>query len=191
MPTDEQLVRSACRGEPGAFGALVERYQERLLRFLLTRCPSRADAEDVLQDAFVNAYRYLASYDPRWRFSTWLYRIALREAGRQASRAVRDGQSSADGLDQLAAENEADPLVRVSTDSSRENLWLVARRELSEEAYNAMWLRYVEELSVRDVAATLERSVSWTKVTLMRSRTRLAKAAQDDSDLRGEAYGQP
>lgn len=191
MPTDEQLVRSACRGEPGAFGALVERYQERLLRFLLTRCPSRADAEDVLQDAFVNAYRYLASYDPRWRFSTWLYRIALREAGRQASRAVRDGQSSADGLDQLAAENEADPLVRVSTDSSRENLWLVARRELSEEAYNAMWLRYVEELSVRDVAATMERSVSWTKVTLMRSRTRLAKAAQDDSDLRGEAYGQP
>ena len=185
MPTDEQLVRSACRGEPGAFGALVERYQERLLRFLLTRCPSRADAEDVLQDAFVNAYRYLASYDPRWRFSTWLYRIALREAGR------RDGQSSADGLDQLAAENEADPLVRVSTDSSRENLWLVARRELSEEAYNAMWLRYVEELSVRDVAATMERSVSWTKVTLMRSRTRLAKAAQDDSDLRGEAYGQP
>jgi len=194
MPSDDELVRAACDGVPEAFEALVERYQERLLRFLATRSASRADAEDVLQDTFINAYRYIASYDPRWRFSTWLYRIALREAARHAKRALPgpgpgDGRDSGDALRDLAAAPEADPLAAVSSESSRANLWFTARSVLSDEAYAAMWLRYVEDMSLKEVAAALERSTSWTKVTLMRSRDRLMKAAQADNDIRGQAYG--
>ena len=83
MSEELTLIDAAKAGSVGAFTELVGRYREGLLRFLITRCSSVADAEDALQDTMINAYRYLKSYDPRWRFSTWLYRIAIRNAAKQ------------------------------------------------------------------------------------------------------------
>ena len=80
MSNELKLIAAAKAGSAEAFADLVRGYRERLLRFLLTRSPSYADAEDVLQDTLIAAFRYLHSYDPRWRFSTWLYRIAIRNA---------------------------------------------------------------------------------------------------------------
>lgn len=163
----------------------MERYQQRLLRFLLTRCSSRADAEDALQDTLVNAYRYLHSYDERWRFSTWIYRIGLRNLGRTALPA-----GAAAPPDEVP-DSDADPLRDCIAQSERENLWLTAKRVLSEEARTALWLRYVEDMSIRDIAAVMERSVSWTKVSLLRSRSRLGVALADSpaAGKKGEAYG--
>lgn len=183
MRSDEQLVVAAQEGDRDAFRQLVQRYQERLLRFLLVRCRSRADAEDALQEAFTNAYRYVSSFDPRWRFSTWIYRIALREAQRLAEPAA--------GGDEDIPDPHADPLLACVRESGRHNLWLTARRCLRPEAYAALWLRYVEELSVRDVARVLERSESWAKVTLKRARDRLATELKDaeTAQSHGGTYG--
>lgn len=167
MTTDEQLVEAVLGGSLSAFDTLVERYRVRLLRFLLGRCASRADAEDALQDTFVAAYRYLSSYNPRWRFSTWLYRIAIRNAARQPRRQ--------DDYEVERVAGGADPLAECIDASERENLWLTAKRVLSGDAYTALWLRYAEELSVNEVARALERSQSWTKVTLLRARRRLGR----------------
>ncbi len=183
MATEEQLIASAKEGSISAFSELVERYQERLFRFLLTRCRSRADAEDAIQDTFINAYRYIGSYNPRWTFSTWLFRIALRNAakiGRQTEVIDNDAPNTIPG-----------PLEACIVASERENLWLTARRMLSRDAYSAMWLRYAEDMSVKDIARTLEKPMSWTKVTLMRSRRRLSTemAGDDKATANGEAYG--
>ncbi|MEM6730147.1 MAG: sigma factor, partial [Myxococcota bacterium] len=75
MDREERLIAEARSGSVRAFTELIAGYREGLFRFLLVRCRSRADAEDALQEALVNAYRYLHTYDDRWRFSTWLYRI--------------------------------------------------------------------------------------------------------------------
>ena len=100
---------------------------------------------------------------------------------------ARDGVI--DGLTDLRDEGN-DPLAFCIAASDRENLWQCARRQLSDEVYTAMWLRYVEDMSVRDISAVLERSVSWTKVNLMRGRkildTELGKDATDDKST---AYG--
>ncbi len=165
MSDETDLIEAAKAGSVVAFTELVHDYRERLLRFLLTRCASFADAEDALQDTLINAYRYLYSYDPRWRFSTWLYRIALRNAARV--RAVEGEQ-----IEELA-DAEADPLRLCIALSERENLWLSARRILSQEVYTAMWLRYVEDMSINDVATVLDRTGSWTKVNLLRARKQL------------------
>jgi RNA polymerase sigma-70 factor (ECF subfamily) len=165
-------VQAALRGSDGAFAELVGRYRDGVFRYLVLRCASRADAEDALQDTLVNAWRYLASYDPRWRFSTWLYRIALRNAGRQRPAQQVDPDALAGGPDPLADSIERD---------TRENLWLTARRVLSGDAYAAMWLHYAEDLPLAEVAAALERSRSWTKVTLMRSRHRLKKEYEHEA----------
>jgi RNA polymerase sigma-70 factor (ECF subfamily) len=164
--SDEELVELANAGSDPAFSELVERYQGRLLRFLLTRCANRADAEDALQDTFINAYRYLHSFNPRWRFSTWIYRIGIRNA-------MRVNKPAAGG-ERDVVDYSADPLEECIQLSDRENLWAVARQILADDIYSAMWLRYVEDMSIKEVSKTLDRSVSWTKVTLLRARRRLS-----------------
>ncbi len=182
MSSDEQLVAAALRGDDAAFHALVARYQEKLLRFLRTRCATPADAEDVFQEAFLDAWRYLYSFNPRWRFSTWLYRIAIRRASRTERRETHR-------VDDVAGSD--DPLVSCMADSERDNLWLVARRTLSKEACTALWLYYVDEMPQKEVARALERSLPWTKVTLLRARRRLRAALQagDTDGKERKAYG--
>lgn len=182
MSDELELINAAKAGSVTAFTELVHSYREGLLRFLLTRCSSYADAEDALQDTFINAYRYLQSYNSRWRFSTWLYRIAIRNAGKLRNADIVE-------LGELRDE-ESDPLKQCIADSERENLWQSARRLLTDEVYTAMWLRYVEDMSINDVAAVLNRSNSWTKVNLLRGRRALdAELIRGEPTNESEAYG--
>ena len=183
MTTELQLIDAAKAGSADAFADLARRYRERLLRFLLTRCASLADAEDVLQDTLINAYRYIHSYDPRWRFSTWLYRIAIRNASKLRGPQLVDVASMGELRDE-----ESDPLLLCIADSEKENLWVVARRLLNDDVFAAMWLRYAEDMSVNDISKTLDRSVSWTKVNLMRGRRALDDEL-NDAVGKSEAYG--
>ena len=173
-------MEAAQAGSADAFADLVRRYRNRLLRFLITRCASYADAEDALQDTLINAFRYIRSYDQRWRFSTWLYRIAIRNAsnGRpQDMPAVHELKDDAN-----------DPLLQCIAASETENLWLSARRLLNPEVFAAMWLRYAEDMSVKDISIALDRSPSWTKVNLMRAR-RALDAELNSANEENEAYG--
>ncbi len=184
MVTDEKLVEESLAGSELAFSELVERYQERLLRYLLTRSGNRADAEDAVQDTFISVYRYLYSYNPRWRFSTWIYRIAIRNAARQLKGDVL-------AVDEIADEDAPDPLEDCIVASDRENVWLAAKRLLNQDAYAAMWLRYVEDMSIREVARALDKTQSWTKVTLLRGRRSLSTELADGepAEARRENYG--
>ena len=181
MTSEAALIEAARKGSSRAFADLVHAYRERLLRFLLTRSSSFADAEDALQDTLINAYRYLHSYDSRWRFSTWLYRIAINNAARLR-------KQDAVQIDDLGDE-EGDPLAQCIADSDRENLWLTARRVLNDEVFTAMWLRYAEDMSIKDIAAVLGRSVPWTKVNLMRGRKILETELNDATDEMSKVYG--
>jgi RNA polymerase sigma-70 factor (ECF subfamily) len=183
VPTDAQLVAQTIRGSTTSFEQLVERYQQRLFRFLITRCTSRADAEDAMQDAFINAYRYLKSYDPRWQFSTWLYRIAIRNAMHNATRQAT--------VETEVGEDVPDLLHECIQAAERENLWLTAKRLLPRDVYAAMWLRYAEGMPVKEVARALGRPQSWTRVALLRARRRLAAALRDDdaTGKESKAYG--
>jgi RNA polymerase sigma-70 factor (ECF subfamily) len=180
--SETALIEAAKKGSARAFTDLVGAYREGLLRFLLTRSTSYADAEDALQDTLINAYKYLHSYDSRWRFSTWLYRIAINNAARMRSPDMVE-------LGDLSDE-EDDPLQHCIAAADRENLWLAARRSLNDEVYTAMWLRYAEDMSVKDISAVLERSVSWTKVNLLRGRKTLDQEMNKDAtDDKSKAYG--
>jgi RNA polymerase sigma-70 factor, ECF subfamily len=187
VPTDAELVCQAQAGSASAFERLVERYQERLFRFLLTRCATRADAEDALQDTFVNAFRYLDSYNPHWRFSTWLYRIAMRNAAKIAS-----------GHPVLTADVEAEVaddapglLQECIREAERENLWITARQLLSDEVFAALWLRYAEDMPVKEISRALGRPQTWTRVSLLRARKRLATGMKDNgaTGKESKAYG--
>jgi RNA polymerase sigma-70 factor (ECF subfamily) len=178
---EQQLIDAAKAGSADAFAGLVRSYRLRLLRFLLTRCNSHADAEDALQDTLIAAFRYLHSYDARWRFSTWLYRIAIRNVQKvRSENMVEFGELS---------DEESDPLLRCIKDSETVNLWVSARRVLNDDVFAATWLRYAEDMSVRDISQALDRSESWTKVNLLRARKAL-DVELNRTNTGGKAYGQ-
>ncbi|MEL7310524.1 MAG: sigma-70 family RNA polymerase sigma factor [Pseudomonadota bacterium] len=159
--TETQLIGLAKGGDSAAFCELASRYRDQLFRFLWLRCGQRADAEDAVQEAMLSAWRYLSTYDERWQFSTWLYRIALRKLPKP--------QPSTTDLD-----NVGTPDDDVEQFLERANLWRVARQTLKPEALTALWLYYGEGATHRDIAHALSRSLAWVKVNLMRSRNRLA-----------------
>src|SRR2546429_8154886 len=90
--SDAALVRRVQTGDTGAYADLVARYRDRLGRYALHMLGNREDAEEVLQDAFVRAYRSLARCDDPERFGAWLYGILVnrcRTAGARATRRAR------------------------------------------------------------------------------------------------------
>jgi RNA polymerase sigma-70 factor (ECF subfamily) len=78
--TDEELVAAVLRGERERFGALVERYQGRLVNYLYRLLRSVEDAHELSQEVFIKVYQALDRYDPRYRFSTWIFRVAQNAA---------------------------------------------------------------------------------------------------------------
>src|SRR5271166_484149 len=75
-PTDVEAVGRARSGDSNAFRVLVERHSRSLFRLAFRMTGNQQDAEDVVQDSFLRAYKQLARFDERASFGTWLYRIA-------------------------------------------------------------------------------------------------------------------
>jgi RNA polymerase sigma-70 factor (ECF subfamily) len=184
--SDEVLASRAAAGSVAAFETLARRYQAVLLRFLQRRSPR--EAEDVLQEAFLRAYRSIGSYRPGRPFKPWLFTIAYRlavDAGR------RSGPRLADLAD-APADAGPGPLEQLASQESAERLWAIVRASLGKEPFTAVWLHYADDLSPRQVAAVMGRSQVWVRTTLHRARKRLAtvlESARWDADSAGSSAG--
>jgi RNA polymerase sigma-70 factor, ECF subfamily len=104
---DQRLIAESLQGDTAAFGVLVRRYQERLYHSVYRLVDNAEDAQDVVQDAFLNAYQSLDGFKGDSLFFTWLYRIAVNTAislKRKQRITVRmdmgrDGEPAIDPLD--------------------------------------------------------------------------------------------
>ena len=173
LQSELELIDRARQGSVDAFEQLVLHYQDRLYRFLLVRANNRADAEDVLQETFVAVFKYLPSYRPKYRFSTWLFTIAVRQLGRQ-----RQSPGTADSLDSIACGHAGPEQLGIQVEQQR-STWQTARSCLGDAQFTALWLFYVEDLPLTEIGKVMKRPVSWVKVNLMRARRRLSKELQD------------
>ncbi|NBB91867.1 MAG: sigma-70 family RNA polymerase sigma factor [Gammaproteobacteria bacterium] len=163
---ERKLVRRARSGSLDAFDELMRTHQDRLFRFLLVNGACAADAEDIVQETFLAAWRYLDGYRERWRFSTWLYTIARRQAfGRRLDHAR---------LPEALVDPAEGPDEAALTGQRRDNIWRVARELLPSDWFGVLWLYYAEDRKIGEIARILGRTVPWVKVTLHRSRKRLA-----------------
>lgn len=174
-PSGEQaLINRAREGSVEAFEQLVFYYQDRLYRFLLAHSANRADAEDALQDTFAATFKYLSSYRQGYAFSTWLFTIALREL----SRARNKRRLEQAGLPEHMQCEKPGPEQMGMKAQSKESLWQTAKNCLNDSQFTALWLFYVEEMPVLEIAKTMKHPVSWVKVNLMRARRRLQTELQ-------------
>ncbi len=165
------LVGLAKDGSLPAYAEIVRRLQGRLYNFLLRRTRSAADAEDLAQDAFIRAWQRIGQYDPRYQFTTWLFTIAHRLA---AAHYRRNGRMERAGRDRPAGRPPDEPAARIAEAEESRHLWTVAEAELSAQQCTALWLRYAEDLSIREIARVTGRTQTAVRVTLFRARERLA-----------------
>ena len=173
-PTDEELAKQAASGSRPAFEELVSRYGLRLFHFLRSRSGSDEDVEDLVQETFLKAYRNIGRYDPMRRFSTWLYTIAFRlSISRLRSQGARPLP-----LDPEGPEHESpgprEALIRNEEARKAGNIWVLART-LQPNEYEVLWLRYAEEMPMKDIATAMKRSQVGVRVLLHRSRLKLGK----------------
>ena len=179
-PTDEELAARAASGSRSAFEELVTRYGARLLHFLQSRSGPGGDAEDLVQETFLKAYRNIGRFDPGRRFSTWLYTIAFRLAvSHHRSHGTKPLPLDSEGPDNPSA-GPQEALIRKEEARHAGNIWLLART-LKPREYEVLWLRYSVEMPLRDIARTMKRSQVGVRVLLHRSRLRLAEKLRQPS----------
>jgi len=170
---DDELARAVRAGSPACFAELVSRHEGRLMRFLVRRTRHVHDAEDLLQETFVRAYQHIASYDARWKFTTWLFTIASRLVCSHFRK-----KRPALGSDQMLAQKhsaEEDPSADMSRREETDKLWSLAAEVLSDNQYTALWFRYVEDMAIKDISQVMDKTQTHVKVLLFRGRTTLGK----------------
>ena len=177
--SDSELVRYSRKGDQRAFGELVRRYQTKIYRLARRMTETDEDAEDVLQEAFVKAYRSLAQFEGKSKFSTWLYRITVNLALMKLRKRTIDAVSldvpvsTEDGQVQRDFQNGGpDPLARLEAKESSALLGkAIAEMDASHRA--VFVLRHVEGLSTAETARVLKVSAAAVKSRLHRARIQL------------------
>jgi RNA polymerase sigma factor (sigma-70 family) len=161
-------------GNPGAFEAIVDRYQGRLLGFCRQMLGSTEDAEDVLQEVFVNAYRAMLADEREINLRPWLYRIARNRCLNHLRKPTADAQESMDMVPEVEAASTAEKVH--NREEFRQLLTDVGK--LPETQRSALLLREMDAMSYEEIAQAMETSVPSVKSLLVRARISLAEASQ-------------
>jgi RNA polymerase sigma-70 factor (ECF subfamily) len=171
--SDEELARQTQAGSLTAFEVLVTRYEQRVYGFVRQWRQNDTEAREVTQDTFVRAFQAISQLNCRLSFAPWLFAIARRKCinAYRSQRFIADGPPP----DQPDFNDPSEILAR---QEDGENIWKVARRHLPDVQFQAIWLRYVEEMNIPDVARTLGKTQIAIRVLLFRARQTLAGKLQ-------------
>ena len=185
MNDDAQLISQALAGQTAAFGQLVQKYQDRLYNTLVHVAGNAEDAKDVVQEAFVQAFLKLESFQGASAFYTWLYRIAFNVAATHRRRrgamrtaeqaAIADGQlRGSEGASQ-AAEGPSDRLER--EERCRQVRYAIS--QLPEEYRVVLVLREMEGYCYESIAEVLDLPVGTVRSRLHRARLQLREQLKE------------
>jgi len=189
------LVERARGGDRGAFEKLIVLHQDEIFRVVFFRTRSRIDSEDLVQDIFMSAFKYLPQLKDSDRFRPWLYRIALnrvhdfhRKNKFLAFLGITEHREETDVAD-------VEPHVNPGALDTviRKEFWSHVRqlsKRFSRMEREVFFLRFVEDLNLREIAQTLKRSESAVKTHLYRAIAKFKKDAALSDFLQGERPGE-
>lgn len=173
---DLALVRRVQQGDKAAFNLLVRRYQQKLSSLVSRYVSTQADVGDVVQEAFIKAYRALPNFRGESAFYTWLYRIAVNSAKNYlTAQSRRPHTTDVDADDAEIYEGNS----ALKEDASPESLLLSGEikkvifstiDQLPEELRVAITLREIEGMSYEDIASIMECPVGTVRSRIFRAR---------------------
>jgi RNA polymerase sigma factor (sigma-70 family) len=180
--SDERLVAAAKIGHTGAFDDLYQRHSKKMLRITYRITRNRQDAEDAVQECFLNAFLHLKNFDGRSRFFTWLTRIAMNAAlmklrKNHASREVPIGVSVE--TSELCSEHQVSDFStnpeELCTKSERETALRDAIAKLRPSIRKALEIHKLQERSLEETATVLGVSVVAVKARVFHARAALRR----------------
>ncbi|HVY35903.1 MAG TPA: RNA polymerase sigma factor [Candidatus Paceibacterota bacterium] len=173
--TDETIARAVQKGDTEQFGVLMERYEEKLLRYGKRFLKDPDKITDAVQDVFIKCYQNIQSFDTDQRFSPWIYRIAHNTF----INIIRENKKSPFHLfdfDTLVSHpTYSDPAVGEKEFETMRALLEKNMGELSPQYQEILILYYLEELPYKDIADVLRIPVSTVGVRLHRAKEQLKK----------------
>ncbi len=169
---DRTLVRQCLAGLAEAPGRLVERYQQRLFNVALRMLNNVQDAEDVTQTVFLNAFRKLKTYDPKYRFFSWIYRMTVNESLNTLKRRKKTVTLE----DELAIPARGAAPDRAAEAEDRVGKALMG---LKPDDRAVVVLRHFVSFSYQEIADVLEIPVQTVKSRLFTARERLRLALSE------------
>ena len=180
--SDNQLIQQTIAGNTSAFGALIERYQDRLVHSLEHAIGSREDALDAAQQAFVSAWKNLASFRQDAAFYSWLYRVALNAAISNKRRqrvptTSLENYVAAAGVVPHDKNSDADPERQLASD---EHVCLVreALLQLAKEFRQPLVLKEMDGFSYEEIASILDIPIGTVRSRIFRARKELTERLQ-------------
>jgi len=185
QPTDADLVAAILKGEQELYSDLVQRYQGRLVNYLYRLLRSTQEAEDLAQEVFFKIYKALDRYDPKYKFSTWLFRVAQNAAIDQIRKrrlllVSMDRQGSSD--DDLGtwefASSDPSPYGDLRNRERGEAIQ-VAIDGLPWDYRELIVLRHFGELSYDEIAKLKEMPLGTVKNKLFRGRQMMKERLRD------------
>jgi RNA polymerase sigma-70 factor (ECF subfamily) len=176
--TDRAIIQQVLAGDVEAFSRLVDRHYDRCARIAMRILGNREDAEEAIQDAFLRAFRALASYEDRERFSAWLSRILINQCRTIRAR-VQRREEVFSHLELADAELFADT-------ESVESAWPDLERALAQlpaDQREAVVLRYADDLTYEEMARITGAGESALKMRVQRAFARLRALLQEVSNV--------
>lgn len=173
--TDEELARAVQAGNADMFGPLVERYQDKLLRYGRKFLSTPEDIEDIVQDVFVSTYQNIRSFDASQRFSPWIYRIAHNAFVNGLRKKSRNPLVYVDLDTFLAHPTYDDPGIR---EREQEEIKMMIEKSIDALDYKyreVLILYYLEEMPYKDIAEVLQVPQGTVGVRLKRAKEALRK----------------
>ena len=191
---DLEWIRQTLAGDRNAFAHLITKYKDKLYDLASRVLANPTEAEDVLQEAFVEAYRHLADFHQKSKFSTWIYSIVLnRVRNRLRHRKVLrwfslDTPLSEDHGDRMPQVPEDGPSLETLTENRLEMQNLQrAVRTLPLQYQSIFILHYFHNMPLEEVSQKLDRPLGTVKVYLHRARKLLYKRFQQQPALATES----
>lgn len=178
---DEILVRRFRQGDRAAFDELYTKYRDEALRTASLITGSRADGEDVVQEAFVQCYQTIGQLRDPARFKAWLFKLLTRAAWKYCRKRSRE-EPVAEFFDDAGKAGESALGAVLRTEQSRELFAAVQR--LDENQRTVVVLYYFNDMAVRDIAKVLGCREGTVKSRLFAARRSLQKAMEHDTDAK-------
>jgi RNA polymerase sigma-70 factor (ECF subfamily) len=183
VESDVSLVDRAKAGDTEAFRVLVERHTRSVFRLAFRLTGNEHDADEVVQDAMIKAYRQLHRFESRASFGTWLYRIASN----CAVDLLRSRPRGFESLDAAAGDEAPAPMEATDAEPSADRLVLSGQIQdriqntlarLSDRERTAFVLRHVEGLSIEDISRQLNLKTNATKHSIFRAVRKMRLALE-------------
>jgi RNA polymerase sigma-70 factor (ECF subfamily) len=173
--SDEEIARQVQAGDKNAFGVLVERYEEKLLRYGRRFLSSREDIEDIVQDVFMSAYQNIKSFDTAQRFSPWVYRIAHNAFVNGLRRHARNPLLLVDFDTLISHPVYEDPAPREREEEEMRVMIEKGLDRLAPKYREVLILYYMEGMAYKEVADILGVPVSTVGIRIKRGKEALKK----------------